>query len=114
MSGWHCLFLVYFPNTDTKGSSRLDTELVQLQTRYKNLTDEKDQLQTDYKNLNEEQDKLRRNLEDMTKNRNDLQRRLQCNFLKIHCNLITQCHVVGKSVCRFSSHRDSGQRPVYD
>uniref|UniRef100_A0A8P4G2U7 C-type lectin domain-containing protein n=1 Tax=Dicentrarchus labrax TaxID=13489 RepID=A0A8P4G2U7_DICLA len=48
-------------------------EMVQLQTSYNNLTNEKDQLQTSYNNLTKERDQLQTSYNNLTKERNQLQ-----------------------------------------
>uniref|UniRef100_A0A3Q1IZQ1 C-type lectin domain-containing protein n=1 Tax=Anabas testudineus TaxID=64144 RepID=A0A3Q1IZQ1_ANATE len=54
---------------DTKGSSETEMEMVQLQTSYTNLTEEKDQLQTSYNNLTEERDQLQTSYNNLAKER---------------------------------------------
>ncbi|XP_026215276.1 CD209 antigen-like protein C isoform X2 [Anabas testudineus] len=60
----------------TKGSSETEMEMVQLQTSYTNLTEEKDQLQTSYNNLTEERDQLQTSYNNLAKERDQLDKKL--------------------------------------
>ncbi|XP_051240070.1 C-type lectin domain family 4 member M-like isoform X22 [Dicentrarchus labrax] len=57
----------------TKCNCEREMEMVQLQTSYNNLTNEKDQLQTSYNNLTKERDQLQTSYNNLTKERNQLQ-----------------------------------------
>ncbi|XP_033181809.1 CD209 antigen-like [Anabas testudineus] len=57
----------------TKGSSKAEMEMVQLQTSYNNLTKERDQLQTSYNNLGKERDQLQTSYNNLGKERDQLQ-----------------------------------------
>ncbi|XP_026215270.1 C-type lectin domain family 4 member M-like isoform X2 [Anabas testudineus] len=57
----------------TKGSSKKEIEMVQLQTNYNNLTEERDQLQTSYNNLTKERDQLQTSYNNLTEERDQLQ-----------------------------------------
>ncbi|XP_051240086.1 CD209 antigen-like protein E isoform X2 [Dicentrarchus labrax] len=65
------------PALSVKSNSQWEMEMIQLQTSYNNLTEERDQLQTSYNNLVQERNQLQKRFEDMAKEKDYLWEKLQ-------------------------------------
>uniref|UniRef100_A0A8C3B6C9 C-type lectin domain-containing protein n=1 Tax=Cyclopterus lumpus TaxID=8103 RepID=A0A8C3B6C9_CYCLU len=102
---YFCLFICLFMcQTVTKGNSEWETEMVQLQTSYTNLTRESDQLQTSYTNLTRERDQLQTSYTNLTRERDQLQ--------TSNTNLINALDMLQKRVEELAKKRNDLQGKI--